>query len=282
MLTPYPNRDPKVIEIRSLELHVAHGCNFTCVSCSHYSNQGHRGLLSLEDAEQWMKPWSQRLRPVHFRLLGGEPALHPRLGDILLLARRYWPHSKLWLTSNGFLLHRHPELPRILQETQTRLCVSVHDDSDSYNKKFEGVRRLLEDWSARHPFGYEYRDSYQFWTRRYKGFGSSMEPFEDGNPRSSWENCPARYCAQLFNGAVWKCAPLAYLGMQDKKYGLSEKWQPYLSYTGLEAGCTEAELKAFVTEEDNPCCGMCPANPERFKKPDPQIPNAKLQRADPQ
>src|SRR4051794_20267283 len=49
--------------LRNLELHVAHGCNLTCESCSHYSNQGHTGLVALADADAWMAGWSRRLEP---------------------------------------------------------------------------------------------------------------------------------------------------------------------------------------------------------------------------
>ena len=77
-------------------------------------------------------------------------------------------------------------------------------------------------------------------------------------------SCPARTCPQLFEGAIWKCAPLAYLPMQDRKYGLSEKWAPYLGYRPLAPDCSDAELAAFFAREDEPACGMCPARPERF------------------
>src|SRR5260221_8082020 len=39
---------------RFLEMHVAHACNLTCESCSHFSNQGHKGTLSVDDSVQWM------------------------------------------------------------------------------------------------------------------------------------------------------------------------------------------------------------------------------------
>lgn len=46
-----------MVKIKHLEIHVAHICNLSCESCSHYSNQGHKGLVSLEEAEKWMKPY---------------------------------------------------------------------------------------------------------------------------------------------------------------------------------------------------------------------------------
>ena len=96
-----------------------------------------------------------------------------------------------------------------------------------------------------------------------------MVPFEDGQPRRSWENCNARYCRQLFEGRIWKCSPLAYLKLPHATHGLSEKWQPYLHYQPLEPDCTEVELHAFFDRQEERYCGMCPANPERFCPPSP-------------
>jgi molybdenum cofactor biosynthesis enzyme MoaA len=62
-----------------LEMHVSHACNFRCQSCSHFSGNGNRGLVSLEEAETWMRGWQNRLLPKVFGLLGGEPTLNPQL-----------------------------------------------------------------------------------------------------------------------------------------------------------------------------------------------------------
>ncbi len=86
-----------------LEMHVANACNLTCESCSHFSNSGHKGVLGVEEADQWMKAWNGRLRPAMFRLLGGEPTLNPRLSELISLAVRCWPQSRVALTTNGFL-----------------------------------------------------------------------------------------------------------------------------------------------------------------------------------
>lgn len=96
-----------------------------------------------------------------------------------------------------------------------------------------------------------------------------MEPFKDGQQRQSWERCPAKHYPQLFEGKIWKCAPLAYLKLQDAKYRLSDSWKPYLQYRPLESNCTDEQLAEFFQREEESFCAMCPANPERFKLPVP-------------
>jgi hypothetical protein len=259
-----------MIGIRNLEIHLVHSCNLSCESCSHYSNQGHKGVLSLAEAERWMTLWDRRLSPHTFSLLGGEPTIHPHLAGFVGLARKHWPATHLRLVTNGFFLHRHPDLPEVLQrDPNACIYLSLHHDAPEYQKKLEPVFRLLRTWVRDYGIRVRLYRSYRNWTRRYHGTGKAMEPFNDGQPRQSWEHCPARYCPQLFEGKIWKCAPLAYLKLQDAKFGLSDSWKPYLQYQPLEPGCTDEELAKYFRREEEPSCGMCPANPVRFELPIP-------------
>ena len=95
------------------------------------------------------------------------------------------------------------------------------------------------------------------------------QPFEDGRPQQSWRICPAKSCKQLHDGRIWKCAPVAYLGMQKVKYDLSEKWDPYLRYRPLDPSCSDRELDEFLALEDEPVCSMCSAVPRGFALPNP-------------
>ena len=265
-----PFRQHKRPAFRKLELHVAHGCNLACESCSHYSNHGHAGTVSVEEADRWMGLWSRRVSVDRFTLLGGEPTIHPQLPRFVGLVRRHWPQAQIEIVSNGFFLHRHPSLPSVLAaDPDARLIISVHHDSEEYQARLKPVFALLEDWKRDHGVAVRIRPAARNWTRRYEGFGDAMLPFEDSDPRASWEICPARHCKQLLDGRIWKCAPLAYLPMQKARYRLSGKWDPYLAYKALDPGCPDAELVAFAAMEDEAACGMCPAKERVFELPVP-------------
>ncbi|UVK37084.1 radical SAM protein [Mesorhizobium sp. AR10] len=255
---------------QKLELHVAHGCNLSCESCSHYSNHAHAGTVSLEDADCWMGLWSRRVSVTRFSLLGGEPTIHPELPRFVGLVRRHWPDTRIEIVSNGFFLHRHPTLPAILAaDPAARLVISVHHDAQEYRDRLKPVFALLEAWRRDHGVVATIRPAHKNWTRRYEGFGEKMLPFEDSDPRASWDICPARHCKQLHEGRIWKCAPLAYLPMQKAKYRLSGKWDAYLGYEPLGPDCSRAELQAFAELEDEAACGMCPAKERLFELPVP-------------
>ena len=266
-------------KIRNLEVHLVHSCNLTCESCSHYSNQGHKGVLSLAEAESWMLLWNQRLAPKTFSLLGGEPTIHPDLAGFVALARKHWPASHLRLVTNGFFLHRHPDLPAVLRgDRNACIYLSIHHDAPEYREKLRPNVELLRSWVRDYGIQVRSKPSFKDWTRRYHGTGSAMEPFDDGQPRQSWEHCPARYCPQLYEGRIWKCGPLAYLKLQQAKYALSASWQPHLQYRPLEPGCSDDMLDEFFSREEEPQCGMCPAHPQRIDLPLP-LPDATTRRA---
>ncbi|MDH6504780.1 radical SAM protein [Polynucleobacter sphagniphilus] len=253
-----------------LEIHVAHGCNLTCESCSHYSNQGHKGLLTLDDAKGMFEKWHKRVVPQSFSILGGEPTINPRLSEFLTLARTFWPHSKLCIITNGFFLHRHPTLPKVMREVKNAsIEVSIHHDSPQYLAKINPIIEILKEWVRDYGIEVIIRTPLEKWTLRYLGEGATFEPFNDQNPRKSWEICPCRRCIQLFRGGLWKCPPLAYLTLQNEVHTLSKSWDPYLKYQPLNSDCSDEDLKQFLALEEESFCNMCPSTTILFKLPTP-------------
>jgi hypothetical protein len=256
-----------------LEIHAAHACNLTCESCSHFSNGGHKGILSLEDAEEWMKLWNRRIEPKTFRILGGEPTLNPNLTELIYLTRPCWPSSKITLVTNGLLLNRHPKLPMALEACNVDLSVSIHGYSAEYNRKTREIAQLLQSWQDQYKFSAAFFDSYYGWTRRHKGIGQFVMPYEDNSPLKSWADCPARECRQLFRRKLWKCPSIAYLKLHKERYPkLDAVWNEYLAYEGLDPTCSDEELEAFLLKQEEPICGMCPTKREKFEKPSPLTP----------
>jgi len=255
-----------------IQLHITHSCNLTCEGCTHYMNQGHSGSISLETASEWMGYWSDKILPLRFTLMGGEPALHPDMTKFLYLAREKWPNSYIEIISNGFYLHKHPDLPKALKETKATLGVSLHSDSESkYFEKFSSVFKLIKEWQNDNV-PVELRPSAIHWIRQYKGFGDKMEPYEDNDPKKSWKYCVSKLCVQLHEGKLWKCPALAYLPMQAEKYNLSDKWDPYLKYIPLDHNSSKEEIKKFFSRREESFCKMCPSKEHYFTPKDPLLP----------
>lgn len=266
-----------ILTTNQIELHVTHACNFTCEGCSHYSNHGHSGNLSVDTAREWLYNWSQRVVPNTFVILGGEPTLNEELTDIVYLVRMIYPDpsTKIDLVSNASFLHKHPRLPQALKATQTNLAISIHSTKHKdYVRRFKRGYKLAKEWKHNLGVHVEFWDfTNNHWIPQYKGYGNNFMPYEDDNPRLSWEKCVSKHAMQIHEGKLWKCPALAYLPMQANKYNLSQKWDPYLKYEPLSSDCTDEELKEFLSREDELFCSMCPANKtEPYIKQDPTLP----------
>jgi len=260
-----------------LEIHITHECNLTCDGCLYYTNHRHAGVIPVDDLRQSLSTWSPRLVPQSFAILGGEPCLHRDLPQIVQLARHHWPHpaTEIEVVTNGLLLHLHPELPKALSAANASLYISIHSTAAISPKYHEMISRSLElarRWQLEYGIGLEVAEQ-QRWYRGYTGYADNIAPFEDHDPQKSWDNCVnGQQCFQLSENRIWKCAPLAYLKLQERAYTLSEKWRPYLGYQGLGPDCTDAELAAFFNKKAESFCGMCPSNPQEFTKGDPLLP----------
>jgi organic radical activating enzyme len=256
-----------------IQIHLSHACNFTCEGCTHFSNYGHPGFLSLDLAEQWFSVWNTRIEPDKIALLGGEPTLNKNLTEFVYLTRKYWKNSKIEIVTNTSFLNLHPNLPKSIKETNSKLCVSFHHkESSNYLQKLKTNYELIKEWKKEYDINFEVWDSTLDWIPQTIGYGDGMLPYEDNDPEKSWRKCKSNLCVQLHENKLWKCPPLAYLPMQAKKFNLSEKWDNYLKYKPLESDSTDEEVLNFFKLKWESYCSMCPAYAEPYMKPDPTLP----------
>ena len=254
-----------MIEVSQLDLHITHTCNLTCESCSDFTNHKLTGMLSLQEAEEWMSNWNKKLKPKHFILLGGEPTLNKDLIEFLYLARNMWRESQIIVSSNAFFLHLHPNLGIALKNTDTLLTISIHDMSKEYLNNIKSNLILCKQWMQEYNIKVSIISAHKKWRQIYKGYGSNIIPFEDNDIETSWKSCFMKefdddsHCYQLHEGKIWKCPPIAYLPLMSKQYKLSEKWDSYLRYKPLDQNCSAEEMLEFFSRGAESICGMCPA-----------------------
>jgi hypothetical protein len=224
-----------------------------------------KGRVPFAQGSVWLRGWAARLAPETFSMLGGEPTLNPDLPDYLRLARDLWPKTERVLVSNGLGLHRHPGLFELLAETGTRLDVSCHTYKDpDYNARFADALCAIEAARARLGFGFTLRPNENTFYRTYRGEGPNMRPFEDHDPEASWRVCFNKTCWTIHEGCLWKCPPLAFLGLAADRFGLRglEAWRPYLAYQPLPLAASDDEVLAFFRQGAESYCAMCPKQHE--------------------
>lgn len=257
--------------IPNLDIHITHKCNFTCDSCSHFMNHGFDTHVSLNECELWMSYWNERLIPDNIGILGGEPFLHKNLKEYCYLTRKMWPNSNIEIVTNLTLIHLHSEIFEDIIKNDITLSISIHSNDPTYLQLIRKKILTINDWKSK-GVKIKIYNSIKDWNQVYLGYGKDIMPFEDNNPKQSWENCPTgQICFQLHQGKIWKCAPLAFLPMMKEKYDISEKWDPYLEYVPLSPNCTDKELEDFFDKGAEKFCSMCPSNKKSLKKNSPLL-----------
>lgn len=264
-----------MVEISHLEWHITHACNFMCNGCGHFTDDSYQEIITTEDLKKWYLSWNKKIRPKEVSILGGEPLLHKDLIDIIYFTKEYWQLNEdqyYEIVTNGIFVHRHPGLPKALVDTNCVLTVSLHSYDPKYLKVFFKSLKLINEWVECYGINVVINDSANYWLKTYYGVGKDILPFEDGDAKTSWDNCPCgQQNFQLYDNKIYKCSPLAYLQLKKRKYKdkLSEKWDPYLKYNPLLPESTQEEVYEFFNRQYESVCSMCPKQAEKFIKPNP-------------
>jgi len=256
--------------IRNLEIHAWHGCNLACESCSHFSSLDLRGGPSADDCISWMEVWRDRLEPEAFSVLGGEPTMNREFVEIVEAAVECWPRSHIRVVTNGFFLHRHPRLPEVLRRAnRSTLVVSSHHGSEAFQRRFAPVRELVGEWQQNHGVNVHLTEADRYWSRRYEADDEAIR-FYDSDSRRAWNACMGKYCTQLHDGKLWKCAPAAYFKMVAQTRRADESAHALFGgYVPLDPSAGDVELDAFFALEEEEICRLCPERLERFDLPMP-------------
>lgn len=94
---------------RSLEVHVTDHCNLRCRQCCSLSPFLPPWFVEPDAMRRDLLLAKRVLAPRFFKLVGGEPLLHPRLLDCLRIAREVDIAPIVSVTTNGLLLGKMPD-----------------------------------------------------------------------------------------------------------------------------------------------------------------------------
>ncbi len=97
------------IRTRSLEVHIVDHCNLRCAACCSLSPLLPKWLIDPADLERDLRCARRALAPTWFKLVGGEPLLHPAIDECLAIAQRSELAEIVSVTTNAFLLPRMSE-----------------------------------------------------------------------------------------------------------------------------------------------------------------------------
>jgi MoaA/NifB/PqqE/SkfB family radical SAM enzyme len=100
----------RITKIFPVEVHITEHCNLNCKGCSHFSSLAGEEYLRIEDFEKDCIRLSRITDKLYaFKLLGGEPLLHPRITEFCDIARKYFTSIPIQIITNGILLTKQTD-----------------------------------------------------------------------------------------------------------------------------------------------------------------------------
>lgn len=101
-----PYRHPNfnsIYEGVTVEIHVVDHCNLNCANCNHFSPLAKPWFISIEDFTTQIMLLKNNISSIkELLILGGEPTLHPQLGELCQIARQLLPEPIIIrVLSNG-------------------------------------------------------------------------------------------------------------------------------------------------------------------------------------
>ncbi len=92
------------VRVEAFELHVVEHCNLRCAHCCNMSPYLDDKTLSVAEIDAQLRGLAQHLHADVFKIMGGEPLLHPDITEILRVIPRTGIADTVRLFTNGLLL----------------------------------------------------------------------------------------------------------------------------------------------------------------------------------
>jgi organic radical activating enzyme len=188
------------IRVESLEVHVAEHCNIRCRGCDAMSPFNDVRFLSAARVAEIAGAMARVMVADIFKLMGGEPLLHPDIAAVLGAVRRSGITDVIRLTTNGLLLHRMPDA---FWQGLDRLTVSNYASAPIPPRHVELIERKAEEFEV------------VLNLKRIDQFNEIelTEPLEDPDEvQRNYDDCWIRHRSLIVrDGVFFKCTRAAYL-----------------------------------------------------------------------
>jgi hypothetical protein len=124
--------------------------------------------------------------------LGGEPFLHPLLGDFVAYAREVYPHMDIFIVTNGLLLPKaDARLLEIIRDCSVWIAVSSYPPTRAIKTQIE---EALNAYGIYYQFGSD-----------VNVFLGRLNPSGGYEPRRMYDLCWDKYCYMIRNGKLAGC-----------------------------------------------------------------------------
>ena len=196
-----------------LEMNIVDQCNLNCKGCAHFSNIYNNNYVDVDKFKEDLKTISDKFYLYNFRILGGEPLLHPKISDLIKISRDVLKNSRIIIVTNGLLIDRlNEEILRTILDNNIIISISLYQPT---YEKLESIEEILKQYNINYLINDDYFKEpeviEQFQTRL------ALEKKTEDNLAS--EFCYGRFCRFLRDGKISKCYYPLLIDILNEKYG---------------------------------------------------------------
>lgn len=179
-----------------LEFHLADHCNLNCAACEHYSGLVEKPTFpTYEKFERDFKQLKKWIHEIHtIRLLGGEPLLNQEIEKYILLCRKLYPDSNIWIVTNGLLLKNMADsFFQVLNECHAYINISYYPPLE---KSIDSLIDFLNEKKVQY-----------FLSEKISQFRKcqTLTPNDDITTYKRYITCFQKGCRNLYDGKLAAC-----------------------------------------------------------------------------
>ena len=176
-------------EIDYLAMHIADGCNLNCAYCSVFSGLCEKdAIIEEEEIKQSVDRLSEIFdQVVVFRILGGEPLLHPKWFEICCHVKERFPLADIEIVTNGILLLSLDE--EKLKRMSAEGFVFDLTDYHMLGDKVDAIHERLKRFNVRH-----------YITQEVEYFSKLYDLDDPHDPDENYDSCSKKFMCMNMRG----------------------------------------------------------------------------------
>lgn len=201
-----------------IEFNLTDFCNLNCKGCSHYSPiapKEFEGLQSLQNSLAKISGAKNSSLIKEVYLIGGETLLYPSLITAMKLTRRYFPHAKISIFTNGLLIPKlDEEFWEVCRSTACVMAITRYPVNFDYENAENICRRegvpveIFGDRSVKNSF-----------------FKLPLDPEKKQNPKLSHFRCYSFGCVTVDHGRIFPCSQSACIRHLNNRFSTDFQWE---------------------------------------------------------
>lgn len=192
------------LRLKHIECDIVNHCNLKCRGCDHFSPICDPWFRDVSEFEEDMSKLSLSFDIDRIVILGGEPLLHKDFMEFLRISRRFFPNSKVEITTNGLLLNKIEENAEEINELNITVDITNYYLIDIPTKIINKIR-MVEIWD------------------RGSMYNLGLDLSGSQNKFESFHNCIASYdnygCVSLSNHRLYLCPMSSKIRFFNDKFG---------------------------------------------------------------